>query len=57
LKNEATDLIDNKGSPLGKSRNDATVWWRKAVRSRHSAEGSWQKAEGGGVGGKPMADG
>ena len=29
LKNEATDLLDNKGSALGKIRNEATVGARR----------------------------
>ncbi len=35
LKNEATDLLDNKGSALGEIRNEATVF---------GSEAGWQKA-------------
>jgi len=31
LKNEATELIDNKGSALGEIGNEATVWAGKEV--------------------------
>jgi len=34
FKNEATDLLDNKGSGLGKNRNEATVGARKGVEGR-----------------------
>jgi len=48
LKNEATDLIDNKGPALGKIRNEATVLGQ---------EGGRREAEGGGRRGKLMAEG
>jgi len=51
LKNEATDLIDNKGLPLAGIRNEATVGGPKAV-------GGGLKAVGSGDGsGRPEADG
>jgi hypothetical protein len=49
LKNEATDLIDNKGSGLAEIRNEATVWRtegrkQKAENSRQQVEGRRQSA-------------
>ncbi|HMD99384.1 MAG TPA: hypothetical protein VKM93_18915 [Terriglobia bacterium] len=61
MKNEATELIDNKGSGLTKTRNEATVWGRKTVvrrqRSGQEAVSSRQSAKGRCWHGKLVAEG
>src|SRR5271157_548160 len=47
--NEATELIDNKGSDLTKTRNEATVWGpedsgQQAAAGRQEAVGSRESA-------------
>jgi len=49
LKNEATELIDNKGSGFEKNRNEATVL--AAVLGQKAVGGSRQKAVDGKAGG------
>jgi hypothetical protein len=45
LKNEATDLIDNKGSPPGGIRNEPTSGGEKGVGSRQKAVNKRRQAD------------
>jgi len=38
MKNEATDLLDNKGLALGRIRNEPTVWGRKVAHAQELKE-------------------
>ncbi|HMD99106.1 MAG TPA: hypothetical protein VKM93_17475 [Terriglobia bacterium] len=43
MKNEATDLIDNKGSAVAGIWNEPTVWVQKAVDRRQAVKGQLAK--------------